>query len=816
MDKDGLLLFSESNREAARLRALQRYGIINTRPEAALDDLTKLAAHICDMPLSYISFINAHNQWFKSIVGMGLTSALRSNSFCQYTLEGNTVYEVPDTLEHPLFVGKPFVKASPFVRFYAGVPLTTDDGYNLGTLCVLDLQPRKLTEIQVGALQTLAKQVMMHLELRLQSKKLQADNSKLEQYRTFASNTTEVMIVIDAHSFAVEEANEAATTILGYAEYEIRRQHLVHFCYPDDLPKVIAMIEKGIQENEKIQEFEIRVVCKDQTIKWLSWNAFSKAGKWFAFGRDITQRKKVERAFNKSQKALLESQAIAHVGSWEFDMENRQLSWSDETFRLHGLQPRPNAPTMEEIKSMVPTDDMALISAKLHATVGFGVAYECEYRCILPDEATKYLYSQGQLKVEEGKPVKIIGTILDVTERKLNEIALLSAKEQAEKSMKAKEQFLSTMSHEIRTPMNAVIGITHLLLQEDPNPNQLEYLQILKFSGENLIVLINDILDFNKIEAGKVTLEEVDFSMSELIGSIKQSFVHKANEKGIKLKVRLDTDLPETLIGDPVRLNQILNNLIGNAIKFTSKGSVQIELSLDKEDNDQVELTFSVKDTGIGIPVNKQAAIFESFTQASSDTTRKFGGTGLGLAITKRLLELQGSQICLESREGDGAKFWFTITFKKSNRPITTVRYFPHLAEPQEILTDVKLLMVEDNDVNQMVTGKFLTKWGIEIDYASNGLLAIEKIRNSYYDIILMDLQMPEMDGYEATTIIRSMEGQYPKAVPIIALTASAMIDVKDRVVAAGMNDYIAKPFHPNELYNKVAKYTKRAPIPLV
>jgi|GEM_PF-368119 len=394
-----------------------------------------------------------------------------------------------------------------------------------------------------------------------------------------------------------------------------------------------------------------------------------------------------------------------------------------------------------------------------------------------------------------------IGTVL---ERSIYETELIHAKEQAEYSAKAKEQFLSTMSHEIRTPMNAVIGMTHLLMQENPKPEQVGNLKMLQFSAENLLVLINDILDYNKIESGMVSFECIAFNLAGLLESIRFSLGFKAEEKHIAFNIHLEGQLPPVLLGDPVRLAQILTNLVSNAIKFTEQGGVTLEAVVKHDDGESVRLDFAVTDTGIGIKADKLAYIFDRFTQAESDTTRKYGGTGLGLAITKRLLQMQGSEIGVDSRPGEGSRFFFSLSFHKGDQASPVRDSYAYTASAR-LLDRVQLLLVEDNEINRKVATKFLNKWGIQPDYAHNGLQAIEKVNEKEYDLILMDLQMPEMDGYEAARIIRGTKAQ--EGIPIIALTASAMHDVAQKIFDAGMNDFVMKPFHPNDLYQKIAKY---------
>jgi len=383
-----------------------------------------------------------------------------------------------------------------------------------------------------------------------------------------------------------------------------------------------------------------------------------------------------------------------------------------------------------------------------------------------------------------------------------NEEDLKKARQVAEEAAQAKHQFLSTMSHEIRTPLNAILGMTYLLLQEDPKKEQLEFLNSLKFSGDNLMTLINDILDFNKIESGKIFFEEADFNLKELIHGIRQSFHFRAEEKGIKLKVLIDSELPEIIVGDAARLNQVLTNLIGNAIKFTETGSITIDVIVMNSGKKKIELEFAVADTGIGISEDEQKNIFESFKQASTDTTRKFGGTGLGLAICKRLIELQGRKLEVESKVGKGSKFFFTLEFNKSERKSLKLKYAGE--EKFDQLIGKKVLLAEDNEINIIVAQKILTKWGIDVKTVTNGLELIKKVNKHDFDVILMDLHMPEMNGFEATRIIRKSNQVKIRNVPVIALTSSIMSEVQNKIEKTGFDDYILKPFNPTELYNKI------------
>jgi PAS domain S-box-containing protein len=408
---------------------------------------------------------------------------------------------------------------------------------------------------------------------------------------------------------------------------------------------------------------------------------------------------------------------------------------------------------------------------------------------------------------EHGELVCLQSTSRNITERKHFEQALMEAKDKAELATKAKSTFLSMMSHEIRTPMNAIIGLTNLLIEEGPRQDQFEHLRLLKFSGDNLLVIINDILDFSKIEAGKIQLENIDFDLKGMLDSTMKMLVHRARQNNNDLVLDVDKSVPKFLKGDPVRLGQVITNLLGNALKFTNNGIVKLNVKSVEYNGYEHAIQFDVIDTGIGIPADKLSVIFESFSQAEDSTTRHFGGTGLGLAITRKLIKLMGSDIRVESEIGVGSRFFFTVRFAQGEFTNDEVEDANQTLETLLKDRGVKIMLVEDNKVNQIVAINFLQKWGIEVVVANHGREAIEKILTKEFDLVLMDLQMPMMNGYEATELIRSMEDKYFKRVPIIAMTASAMGEMRDRVLTVGMTDFMTKPFKPEDLQRVIVKH---------
>ena len=396
----------------------------------------------------------------------------------------------------------------------------------------------------------------------------------------------------------------------------------------------------------------------------------------------------------------------------------------------------------------------------------------------------------------KGKLERQIDLITDITQRKQIECEMVEAKEQALQLSEAKEMFLSVMSHEIRTPLNAVIGMTHLLMDNDPKPSQIEDLNILKFSGENLLNIINDILDFTKIETGNLQLEPIPFSIKALVTDIITSLSVNATKKGNTLVLLYDDEIPELVLGDKTRLYQILMNLLGNAIKFTDNGKIILNLKLIAIHREEAEIHFEIVDNGIGIPEDKLSYIFETFTQAKTDISRKYGGTGLGLAITKKLLQLYNSDIQVESTEGEGTCFSFILKFAKASA--VSAEVMPVL--PPVVFTGKHILIVDDNEINILIAKRILGKFGVNIDTAFNGEEAIEKVQQNAYNLIFMDIKMPGIDGFETTRIIRAIPGEYFKNIPIIALTASTLHNEYSKFKESGMNGHILKPFKPEEI----------------
>lgn len=401
---------------------------------------------------------------------------------------------------------------------------------------------------------------------------------------------------------------------------------------------------------------------------------------------------------------------------------------------------------------------------------------------------------------ESGEVIGIIGISRDITDRHFNKMELEKAKNDAESANMAKSMFLANMSHEIRTPMNGIIGMTDILQQTELSDEQREFLRIINLSGTNLLSIINDILDFSKIESGGIILEKIDYRFIEPIEETIKLLSYKAQQKGIYLNLELSDDLPEFVNGDPLRMKQIIINLVNNALKFTEKGGITISAEMHEIFSNKTRILIKVIDTGIGISKEGIEKLFKSFSQTDASTSRKYGGTGLGLSISKRLVELMNGEIGVESEEGNGATFWFNLIFERANGGKSVDKETDNKVEIKK--SSLRVLLAEDNPINQRVALFNLKKLGHHVDIADNGKIALEMYRQNKYDIILMDIQMPEMDGLETTKNIRLIEKENKviDTIPIIAMTANAMKGDKENFISQGMSGYISKPFKTIDL----------------
>lgn len=528
------------------------------------------------------------------------------------------------------------------------------------------------------------------------------------------------------------------------------------------------------------------------------------------------QREEAEKALKISEARLSQAQKIARIGNWEFNFRTSEVYWSEEMYNIFEVDPKHFKLEHDHYKTLIHPEEREEFRELMKKSASSGEHINKDLRAILPDGTFKFINVQAYYEFDHrGEKQKLVGTVQDVNQRKIVESQLIEARMAAEESGKIKEQFLANMSHEIRTPMNAIIGFTNLMIGQDNfSPEQKKYIRAIHDAGEHLMVIINDILDFSKIQSGKMVIEKLDFSLPELVEKVINLFRQKADEKGIQLSYTIEENVPMHLTGDPVRLNQVLVNLISNAVKFTENGYVKLGIRHLTTTDSMVRVRITAEDTGIGVPEEKLNTIFESFTQASNDTTRKYGGTGLGLTIVKKIIELQHGSIAVQSKPGQGTVFVVDLPFERSISDSFKGKRSTENAvtaeAPADYPRDIRVLMAEDNELNQTLAASVFRKIGWHLDIAGNGKIAIEKLGSGHYDILLMDIQMPEMDGYTATLKIRNELSLPASQIPIMAITAHALNSEVKKCLDAGMNDYIAKPFKIEDLIRKVTSLVKK------
>lgn len=642
----------------------------------------------------------------------------------------------------------------------------------------------------------------------------------------------------------ITSINKEFTNIFKYSFEEVVDKNLDSLIVPDELRSEAVEIDSLSTKNDRVIRQTVRQDKngKKINISLIATNIIINEEVVAQLGiyRDISQEKKnqliQEILYNISTSALNQLDikdiylTIVHELSkiWDtnnffialYDKKSDTLSMPFFADELDSFEKLPARKTItnwviglkrsvllkeNDLKSLENSGDIDLVGAPCKIWMGVPLKADKEIIgvMVLQDYHDENKFSQDDVNVLEF----IANQIAIAIQRRTMLDNLIQASLKAEEAAKSKQQFMSTMSHEIRTPLNEVIGISNLLLQGSPREDQMDFIKTLRFSGNHLLTLVNDVLDFNKIESGKIEFERAQFNFGDFLKDIMRTYSFRSTAKNLEFGIVTENNLPAEVIGDSIRLNQILSNLLSNALKFTQEGSIHVGLKEIERNEKEIKIEFQVKDTGLGIPKDKQTIIFESFTQASADTTRHYGGTGLGLAICKKLVDLQGGTIEVESEPGVGSTFKFTLTFG-----IPQQSSLEHPEEKTESFTGLegkKVLMAEDNKINFFVANKFLTGWGVNVTHAENGKIAVEILEKEDFDLVIMDLHMPVMDGIEATRIIRGSPDPRINSIPVIALTAAIMSESHDKIEGLAINDYVLKPFKPRDLFDKIYKNVK-------
>jgi PAS domain S-box-containing protein len=969
--------------EKERIRVLRSLQILDTPYEQLYDDITKIAASILNTRSACISFVDEDRVWFKSLKGTPSDEINRGDSFCQYTVAGNGLFEVQDATKHEHFKNNPYVTGQPHWQYYAGVPLKVRDQVNVGALCLLDTKPNKLSKEQENTLTMLAETVVHLISVRrnlsdynnsqhllqvlqeINEDFIQSPESKYELFKKMLDYVLQVTgseYGFIGEAFTVEGKRALRTYVITdvskenegrgftsdpaqrgmvFGDYNTLFGHTLRtgesiICnsidcdtkkgaVPDGHPLLGCYMGLAINDSKGnligVMGLANKPSGYTEADQIMLQPFLAACGTMIISLRSLQRRNEIEEEKKEIAGKLLKAQAIAKLGSWEYDMATNKVHWSDELYSIYELPKTQETLDYKSYHNRLHPEDIERNDAIAIAAIRERKEFSFEERLLFPDGRTKIVqvigcpvyneedivvgiqgttqditaqkrqeevlqrffnlaadlyciatkdgfilrhslsfrsvlgYSEEDLRTmpifelihpedrertrleidfilrggtsrnfenrykkkngeyvilswtttfdEESQMVYASGQ--DVSEKRELEETLLESQIEAEKS-KAKDIFLANMSHEIRTPLNAIMGFNDILSQTSLTAEQRRNVDFITNASKKLSVLINDILDISKLESGKLDLEYAPFRLEEVARGVVQMYTLQARAKGVKLLFSYDQEIPEVLMGDETRLSQILLNLISNAVKFTEQGSIELRILEEAHSNEKVVVHFEVKDTGIGIAKEKLDVVFERFTQAETYTTRVYGGTGLGLNIVRSLVDLHKGQLEVDSAPGVGSTFRFSIEYPIASATEILQMEGPKQNTDSKLLSDMRILLVEDNEHNQILAETYLLKQNARVEIAVNGKVAIELLKQKSFDAILMDIQMPIMDGLTTTEMLRK---ELKIETPVIACSAHAMTSERLKCIEVGMNDYISKPYTEEGLVSVLAKYRK-------
>ncbi len=717
--------------EASRLNELKSFEILDSNAEKQFDDITMLATKICETPIALVSLVDERRQWFKSKQGLTICETQRELAFCAHAINQKDIFIVEDAREDKRFIDNPLVTGDSKIIFYAGMPLRTSNGLNIGTLCVIDHKPRRLTENQIKSLRILANQVVLAIETRLKVRKLDLFSNMMVEIHYLANLKTNNLECL------FEKYLSKGSKILG--------------------------LDVGIISSIKNDKYTVmQVVDKDNSIK-------------------IGQSFSIENTYC--------AQVVEH----------------NETFFHNNIG-----------QDRIMVNHPCYLNTKLESYIGTPIYLNGEIYGTLSYSSSKIKtirFSDYEIRFVEIL-AQTISRKLDVWYGKKDQ---QEARIRAEKLLKAKSIFLANMSHEIRTPLNSIIGLCDLLAISKLDNEQKEYITTLQNSSEVLLDLVNDILDLSKIEEGELVLDYSELDFTRLFEKILDMFKRQANEKRIALKFNIDNEVDKIYKADFGRITQIVINLVGNALKFTKSGSIEFSLAKNIYPDKRGNLLLKVTDTGIGIAKDKLKVIYQSFAQEEATTTRDFGGTGLGLAIVQKIATSMGGSTWVESQKGVGSTFYVTLSLDEVNEKDGVLKFSRE--EQLESTIDMSflensqlsILLVDDSANNRSLIKAYLKNFPFKIKEATNGKQALKYFKEEKFDLVLMDIQMPVMDGYEAVRRIREFEQETDvEATGIFSLTAYAQKEEQEKCLAIGCNDHLVKPLKRQKLLSRMTSYLQR------
>jgi len=962
--------------EAERLAALRRYDILDTPAEMAFDDFTKLASQICDVPIALISLVDAGRQWFKSKVGLDAQETPRDISFCGHAIHGDQLFEVSNALEDARFRDNPLVTGAPDIRFYAGTPLVTPDGFAIGTLCVIDRVSRQLTPTQQGALAGLGRQVVHLLELRLRASEVRELNQDLAQKECFQRallDSAANAIISTSVEGVITSFNRAAELLLGYTAEELVGK-LTAGVFHDGAQVAARAQELSRELGRNIEPgFEVFVAKVGQgEHETREWTYLRKDGArvpvqlsvsgirdeqgrltgFLGLAHDISERKQSEMDWVTAKERLDLALGASGLATWDADMNTGKVFLDERWAAMMGEESARKVSSFSDLVALAPAQDRdRLLAAIVDVLKGRTSEYRFEHQVHTKALGWRWIQSRGKVVARDpsGRALRMIGVNADITEhkqaeqrlrdsaarieaildtvvdgvitidergsvetlnpaaqrifgyataevvgqnvkmlmpepyhsehdgylehyvatgearvigsgreavgrrkdgsnfpmelavgemrlggkrhytgivrditaRKQAEEALVTAKTAAEHANQAKSEFLSNMSHEIRTPLNAILGFGQMLERRPLPEESMRLVSHIRNEGTSLLGLINNVLDLTRIDSGAVEIENMPFQLQEVLERVKSRLQGTLGAKPVALRGWAASAGVSDLIGDPLRLEQVLTNLGGNALKFTDHGHVELRVTLLALADAHATLHFAMIDTGIGIAHDKLQEIFQPFQQADISTTRLYGGTGLGLAISQRLVSAMGGELVASSTPGQGSCFEFSLRLAVDDRA-DAVQQTPALARsasaevPGQRLRGVRVLVVDDMEINREVARLLLEDEGATVRQAENGAQALDWLNahSGEVDVVLMDVQMPVMDGYEATRRMRATP--VLATLTVIGLSAGAFSDQRQAALAAGMSDFITKPFEIDDLVRCIRSQLAAKPAPEV
>ena len=788
--------------EPDRIAALQALNILDTPVEAEFDALAKAASLVCQVPISLISLIDSHRQWFKANVGLPQTSETpRELAFCAHAIHQDAVFEVPNALEDLRFADNPLVTGYPEIRFYAGAPVRLKNGARVGTLCVIDREPRTLTDTQRQVLVHLATAAARALESRKAEVELAQQSQKLQDILDVTGATSWGWNV-QTGAFAFDTSARTTSTLKA----------LFDRVHPDDLARMQKTMDLYLRGETSRYECEIRMAKEAGGWAWVlsSGRVFSHS----ADGRplwvmgthlDVTSRVLQLQALDEARQRIHLAADAGGMGVWDYDLTDGVWLWDEWMYRLYGLNGRTGREHYSLWSGCLHPQDREAAEHALQAAIDGGERFDTRFRIVWADGSVRHLRAAANVARDaRGKAVRMIGVNWDVTEEEKFASELQKARRLADEANTSKSRFLANMSHEIRTPLNAVLGMTGLALRTELTPKQRGYLEKATLAGQGLMSVINDILDFSKIESGKLDFEHCDFFLSHVLEQLAALSVMKAHDKGLELLFSVEPEVPVALIGDEMRLGQVLLNLVNNAIKFTSTGEVRVQVKGSTTPEGKAALRFEVHDTGIGLTREQAARLFNAFAQADASTTRVFGGSGLGLAISQRLVELMGGRIWVESEPGVGSCFVFTVTLDlQAQLNVSGIALDPRLRQ-------LRVLVIDDNSTARMILSGILNALQVAVhavESGEEGLLELEAAQKSGtpYHLVLVDWQMPTLDGIETVRQIRACAG-ISSTLAAVMVTAFGRDELLEQAQGLRLNGVMEKPVSMSRVMDAIAE----------